>query len=48
VRDRATSNFCDFFRYADREEKTRDNEVAQKAREEWDRLFKKQEGDSGV
>jgi hypothetical protein len=41
VRDRATSNFCDFFRCADREEKARDNEAAQKAREEWDRLFRK-------
>ncbi len=41
VRDREASNFCDFFRCADREEHARDTEATQRAREELDRLFRK-------
>lgn len=41
VSDRGTSNFCDFFRCSDKEEGVRENEAAKKAREEWDRLFRK-------
>jgi hypothetical protein len=41
MRDRESGNFCDFFRCADRETQTRDQAAEQKAREEWERLFRK-------
>ncbi len=41
VSDRAASNFCDYFQFADTAGEGRVNDAAQKAREEWERLFKK-------
>lgn len=41
VRERDLSNFCDFFIFAAREAEEERDGKAQKAREEWERLFKK-------
>lgn len=41
VRDRDRSNFCDFFVFADREARTEGDDKVRKAKEEWERLFKK-------
>ena len=41
VRDRAASNFCDYFQCKDAEEDGQERDAAQNAREEWERLFRK-------
>jgi len=41
VSDRAASNYCDYFRCSDKEVEGQGNDAAQKAREEWERLFRK-------
>jgi hypothetical protein len=40
IRDRDRSNFCDFFVFGDKEV-NESNDKAGKAKEEWERLFKK-------
>ncbi len=41
VRDLAASNFCDYFQCKDAEGEGQGNDAARKAREEWERLFRK-------
>lgn len=41
VGDRGRSNFCEFFRCGDRERHEQGTQAAEKARAEWERLFRK-------
>ena len=41
IRDRDRSNFCDFFIFGDKEAKGERGNRVRKAKEEWERLFKK-------
>jgi len=41
IRDRERSNFCDFFIFRDKEIRGESVDKARKAKEEWEKLFKK-------
>ena len=41
IRERDRSNFCDFFIFSDKETKDERDSQVRKAKEEWERLFKK-------
>jgi hypothetical protein len=41
IRERDRSNFCDFFIFRDKEERAGKDDRVEKAKEEWERLFKK-------
>ena len=42
IRERDRSNFCDFFIFSDRDTNNVNGSEVNKAKEEWDRLFRKQ------
>jgi hypothetical protein len=41
IRERDRSNFCDFFIFGDKETGDKSADQARKAKEDWERLFKK-------
>jgi len=41
ISDRGRSTFCDFFLFGDKEDGNQGKQAAERAREEWERLFRK-------